>query len=295
MAAFECVVCGYVYDPRAGAPECGAAPGTSFKDLPSDFRCPVCGAAKEAFAALDGEPRTEGGPLELSTVIAQVTARTPSIKSFRLAAPGRAAFKPGQHLKLTLADQEGMSRRLSISSSPTEEGCLEVTKRITASRFSRMLDAAKAGDAVRISYPMGECTFEGECDRIALLSGGIGITPFRSICGFIADKRLDTSVVVIYSNRSADEIAFQSDFDALQRSRPNIRVVHTLSRAGLDWPGRRGRIDAALVREEIPDFARRRFFVCGPPQMVSDLEALLRNELGVSQQQIRTEKFEGYS
>ncbi len=49
MQQFECSVCGYVYDPAQGDPTHGVPPGTAFADLPADWVCPVCGAAKEHF------------------------------------------------------------------------------------------------------------------------------------------------------------------------------------------------------------------------------------------------------
>ena len=50
MDKYVCDVCGYVYNPDAGDPDNGVAPGTSFDDLPENWVCPVCGAAKNAFS-----------------------------------------------------------------------------------------------------------------------------------------------------------------------------------------------------------------------------------------------------
>jgi rubredoxin len=49
MDKWECMVCGYVYDPAKGDPENGVAPGTAFEDLPADWVCPDCGASKDMF------------------------------------------------------------------------------------------------------------------------------------------------------------------------------------------------------------------------------------------------------
>jgi flavin reductase (DIM6/NTAB) family NADH-FMN oxidoreductase RutF/rubredoxin len=51
---FKCTVCGYIYDPAAGDPDSGIAPGTAFADLPDDWVCPVCGVGKDQF-----EPESE--------------------------------------------------------------------------------------------------------------------------------------------------------------------------------------------------------------------------------------------
>jgi rubredoxin len=46
---YKCTVCGYVYDPAVGDADGGIAPGTAFEDIPDDWTCPVCGAAKSEF------------------------------------------------------------------------------------------------------------------------------------------------------------------------------------------------------------------------------------------------------
>ncbi len=49
MQRFVCSVCGYIYDPVKGDSDGGVPPGVRFEDLPADWSCPVCGAAKEYF------------------------------------------------------------------------------------------------------------------------------------------------------------------------------------------------------------------------------------------------------
>lgn len=49
MAKYECLVCGYIYDPEKGDPSAGVQPGTAFDDLPDDWVCPECGAGKDMF------------------------------------------------------------------------------------------------------------------------------------------------------------------------------------------------------------------------------------------------------
>lgn len=49
MRKYVCSVCGYIYDEAQGIPEAGIAPGTAWEDLPEDWTCPLCGAAKSEF------------------------------------------------------------------------------------------------------------------------------------------------------------------------------------------------------------------------------------------------------
>ena len=49
MAKYECIVCGYIYDPELGDPDSDIPPGTPFEELPDDWECPVCGVTKSEF------------------------------------------------------------------------------------------------------------------------------------------------------------------------------------------------------------------------------------------------------
>ena len=49
MQKYVCTICQYEYDPAAGDPDRGIAPGTAFEDIPGDWCCPLCGAGKDVF------------------------------------------------------------------------------------------------------------------------------------------------------------------------------------------------------------------------------------------------------
>jgi len=53
LKRWECMVCGYVYDPEDGDPEQDIPPGTPFEDLPDEWECPDCGAAKDEFEEME--------------------------------------------------------------------------------------------------------------------------------------------------------------------------------------------------------------------------------------------------
>jgi len=50
---FECLVCGYIYDPEAGDPGGGIPSGVKFLSLPDDWLCPECSAGKDEFALVE--------------------------------------------------------------------------------------------------------------------------------------------------------------------------------------------------------------------------------------------------
>ena len=52
---YICLVCGWVYDEAEGAPDDGIFPGTYWEDVPKNWTCPDCGAAKDDFDMIEME------------------------------------------------------------------------------------------------------------------------------------------------------------------------------------------------------------------------------------------------
>jgi len=53
MKKYVCTLCDYIYNPVEGDSDNNVAAGTEFANLPSDWVCPVCGAAQDAFEPVD--------------------------------------------------------------------------------------------------------------------------------------------------------------------------------------------------------------------------------------------------
>jgi rubredoxin len=53
MKSYMCVICGFVYEEEMGRPEDGIPPGTSWEDVPENWKCPDCGAAKSDFEMIE--------------------------------------------------------------------------------------------------------------------------------------------------------------------------------------------------------------------------------------------------
>lgn len=54
----ECKACGYVYEPAKGSSKVPA--GTAFEELPTKWRCPVCGAPKSQFINIGSQENPSG-------------------------------------------------------------------------------------------------------------------------------------------------------------------------------------------------------------------------------------------
>lgn len=226
--------------------------------------------------------------------ITEVIPRTPNVKSFRFAIQGGPEYKAGQFLCAHLLTENPCKRYLSLSSSPTEEGFIEFTKKITQSEFSVYLDKAKPQDELKIEYPFGRFTLEARDKKIAFLSGGIGITPIRSMCRYIVDTNSGQDVILFYANRSIKDVAFKDEFEAMQKEYAQLKVVHVLCEVAPGFACVVGQINAQIVKDAAPDYLERKFYLCGPPAMVEAMQNMLKKDLGVSAGSIVTENFQGY-
>ena len=231
--------------------------------------------------------------MQIETNVAQVILRTRDVKSIRLKRPSGFDYLPGQWIFLTVGRiEEQKTKPLTLSSSPTED-YLEITKRLTGHEFSNAVDSLNDGDRVFLHGPYGNFTFHGEFDKLGMLSGGIGITPLRSIIRYATDKSLKTSIRLLYSNRDEDSIPFKSDFDAMQRSNPNLEISFTITNPSRSWKGLTGRIDRDIIEKAVPDYSERVFYTCGPKPMVDSMRSML-NDMGLPESQIKQENFSGY-
>jgi glycine betaine catabolism B len=232
--------------------------------------------------------------LEFELKVKEVISRTPNVKSVRLSVESGSDYKAGQFCCVSLKAEKECKRYLSLSSSPTEKGYIEFTKKLTQSDFSLAIDKLKPGDTLLVKYPMGQFTLREDKGKAAFLSGGIGITPIRSICKYAVDKNLGTDIVLLYANRSISDVVFKEDFDQMQEQYPQLRVTHVLCEPAPGFRCAVGLINAQVIKNEVPDYAQRKFYICGPPAMVEAMKKILETELQVPLQNIVTENFQGY-
>ncbi|HEY3422079.1 MAG TPA: FAD-dependent oxidoreductase [Methanocellaceae archaeon] len=225
------------------------------------------------------------------TSFTQIISRTSDTKSFRFKKPDDFQQQAGQWMYVNIKVNGTIKlHHFTISSSPTED-FLEFTKKITDSDYSQALDHMKEGDWAKINGPYGDFTYAGEKIKIGALTGGIGITPLRSICKYCADKKLPTSIAMLYSNKTEDEIVFRDQLDEIMKSDPNINVKYVLTRQP-GWKGLSGHIDGEMIKAQIPDYKDRIFYICGPPGMNQALKKALSDLIPESQ--IKLEDFTGY-
>jgi ferredoxin-NADP reductase len=188
--------------------------------------------------------------------------------------------KPGQYLEWTLPharpDSRGIRRYFSIASGYDEE-FLKIGVKITnaSSTFKKKLLSMNPGDTITVGSLAGDFVLpKNQNEKLVFIAGGIGITPFRAMIKYILMENKKRDVILFYSVKSEDEIAYRNVLDQIK----TYYVVEEF-------------ITEKIIGEKAPDFKERTFYLSGPEAMVNNYKDMLR-KIGV--QKIKTDYFPGY-
>ena len=202
-------------------------------------------------------------------------------------------------------DPKGPIRHFTISSSPTEDFIM-FTTRMRDSPYKKRLSALEDGAKVKVRGPEGQFVLHDDYSKPAVfLSGGIGVTPFRSMIKYTTDKRLPLKIVMFDSNKDPENILFKKEFDDWTTLNKNLRIIYTVSENKHDedlptvrngWKGEYGRINKAMILKYLDNtlLDNSIFYICGPPSMLKAMQLLLQEELEISKEKIKVEEFTGY-
>ena len=206
-------------------------------------------------------------------------------------------WTPGEYFWVELLDppyddEKGARRHITVVTSPTE-GYLGLATRIRDTAFKRSLVEMPEGSAVDVEQPKGSFVLpEDTSKRYAFIAGGIGITPFRSMLRYIADKDLDYDITLVYSNRDVESTAFLDELKELESVVPRCRVIFTMTEDP-SWDGDTRMLDAGVLRDLLGDLESFHLMIAGPPPMAKSVEGSLL-EAGLPEDQVQSDSFSGY-
>jgi glycine betaine catabolism B len=231
------------------------------------------------------------------------------IMTFRFSRNGMD-FDPGQYAFFSLdgvseADSKGAVRHFSIASSPTEQGYLMVSTRIRDSPYKQRLSSLEIGAKITAWGPQGEFVLHDDNAKPAvLLSGGIGVTPFRSMLRYATDKQLPIKIILFDSNRNQQSILYRDEFDKWAGQNKNMKIIYTITEEeegsqhnqGTTWAGEHGRIDKSMIGRHLTndEITNAAFYVCGPPGMLKAMQDMLQKEMQIPKERLKVEAFTGY-
>ena len=220
------------------------------------------------------------------------------------------SFRPGQFLTFRLevpkvdgSGTEQITRCYSLSDAPLSDHYRVSIKRVPPPPKSDHLpgrssnffhDHVPVGTTLQVRAPSGHFYLEPGSSPIALIAGGIGITPMLSMLNWCQLHQPEREIWFFYGARNGKETAFASHLTAIAAAKPNAHLrlcfSNPLPEEQLDKDfHHHGRVDVNLFRMTMP-LKPYHFFICGPTPMMESLVTAL-DEWGVSDAHIHFEAF----
>jgi ferredoxin-NADP reductase len=252
----------------------------------------------DAQSAAGLPPHSNGRLAWQIATLRAVQQETPTVRTLTLTLPAWRRHRAGQHYDLRLRAPDGYQaqRSYSVASEPERTGEIDLTvERLADGEVSTYLhDVLVPGDQVEVRGPIGGY-FVWEATRpepLLLVAGGSGLVPLMSMLRHRSVTGSRVPVVVVYSARSAEEVIYRAELDALASRDPMVRVAVTLTRSQPPaWGGYARRIDQAMLRDALEVLPPRpHAYVCGPTLLVESVAGMLTG-LGVPAASILTERF----
>jgi predicted ferric reductase len=152
--------------------------------------------------------------------------------------------------------------------------------------FTARLGTIRPGTRVVVEGPFGGFTTEARRrPRVALIAGGVGITPIRALLEDMPGRPGD--IDVIYRALNDGDVILRAELEELARRR-GTRLHYVLGDHADPAAGEL--LSPEHLRRLVPDIAARDVYVCGPPAMAeATRESLLA--AAVPRRQIVTERF----
>lgn len=233
--------------------------------------------------------------MKIPVKIADIQNISPTVKSFTLALEGQPfTFLPGQWIDCFI-DIGGRAEvaGYSMTSSPTEDGWFSIAVKLVGDNpvTDYLHERAAIGDTIIVEGGQGDFYYTGgDSHRLALIAGGIGITPIASIIRFIDQSGLQVPTTLVYSAATSSELLFRAEFEAITARNRSFRAHFRVTRPHSEaWSGNVGRISAATLQEAGID-TNHLCYICGPPQMIRDMLTALK-EIGVPEERLRYEQW----
>ena len=211
---------------------------------------------------------------------------------------GSFSYEPGQFITLIqhIAGKK-IRRAYSLCSTPFEDACPAVTvKRVEGGLMSNHVnDNLRAGDRVEVMEPMGmfTTTYDPAALRnLVFFGGGSGITPLYSLIRSVLLKEPNTTLSLVYGNRSEEYVIFKKELEELQATYSDrFQLLHILEEGEADYVGRPTKETIREIAEKLAIDDETEIFICGPQPMMDVVTEGLKLA-NINDELVRLESFE---
>lgn len=207
-------------------------------------------------------------------------------------------YEAGQYLsiRVTMPNSEYMQIRHYTLSSVSNEKQFRLSIKKEADRkpygvVSTFLhEQIQVGDTIEASAPAGTFTLEDGEHPVALISGGVGITPMLSMLEALAAQQSTREISFLHASQNEEVHAFHINVNQWTKHLPNAQYVYGYDRP-MNVDGEH-HFTGFLTKEIVEKIVKPHttYYIVGPPPFMGHVAGLL-DELDVTREQVRYELF----
>ena len=250
--------------------------------------------------------------------VIEVTRWAPTLLSFKVTRPDGFKFTAGQFVRLGIhgkdlqyfaqnyetklitsetqdkpIDLDGyVFRPYSVASSPYDEFIEFFSVVIPEGEFTSKVNHIQVGDSLLLNTtPFGYLTLARYQlplpNDLWLLATGTGLAPFLSILKTIDVWQQYQRIILVYSARTSQELAYQAEIDAIKSiygDNGAAFVFLPIVTREADYAGEKARIPNLILSGKLTELVgqkldkeRSHVMLCGNPQMVEDTKEALKS------------------
>ena len=135
-----------------------------------------------------------------------------------------------------------------------------------------LVEYAKSSTALTKKSQASHAHIHSKVDVPAVfLTGGIGLTPARSIILQTAYDKLAHQIYLFDSNKRPKDAVFLDELMAAQHDNPNYTFIGTmtqLDKSNRPWDGETGLIDESMLKKYLGDLSTPMYYIVGPQGLV---------------------------
>ena len=236
---------------------------------------------------------------EYRGVVEQMRDLTHDIKELRirLVEPKTIDFVPGQYVQLEAPpygqNREGVLRAFSMSSPPSDKGCIELIIRLVPGGICTtwVFTALEEGDGVKLNGPHGKFHLSDTNAEMIWIAGGSGMAPFWSLVRHMKGRRIVRPCTYFFGAVQRRDLFLVEELAQLEKELPWFRFIPALSGPGEGegWSGERGLI-TEVVDRHVQDGSGKEAYLCGSPGMIDASIKVLKSK-GITDERIFYDKF----
>jgi len=232
-------------------------------------------------------------PVHFNAEVARIVKHSPDVVTYELRyCDKRPRFKPGQFVHLALEEYDPSShwpesRVFSIASGPSRRDAMTITVSRQGRFTSRMIDEIAEGRVLSLKGPYGEFMIRPRdaADRIVLVAGGTGITPFCSFMEEISQNIPANGIWLFYGARSAGLLIYRKLADGCMSATAMFKARYYAEDVD-------GRLSIASIIKDLGGTAGCTFYLSGPRAMIDSFKSGLEQGHGVAPERVVIDAWE---